>query len=117
MSPQQALAFAILGAAVAMFAWARLRYDVVALGALLVGMATGLVPTKLAFSGFTSDVVVIIASALVVSAAVEQSGAIELFSCAMAVATELGAKPGAGARRSNRAAVHSHQEHRRSWPF
>jgi di/tricarboxylate transporter len=50
----------------------------VALGALLVGIATGLVPAKQAFTGFTSDVVVIIASALVVSVAVGRSGAVEL---------------------------------------
>ena len=77
MTPQQALAFAIIGGAVALFAWNRFRYDVVALGALLLGIATGLVPAKQAFSGFTSDVVVIIATALVVSAAIARSGVIE----------------------------------------
>jgi di/tricarboxylate transporter len=79
MTLQQALAFSIVGCAVAMFAWGRFRYDLIALGALLAGLATGVVPTKQAFSGFTSDVVVIIACALVVSAAVARSGIIELF--------------------------------------
>ena len=79
MTPQQALAFAVIGGAVALFAWGRFRYDLVALGALLVGLATGLVPAKEAFSGFTSDVVVIIATALVVSAAIARSGVVELF--------------------------------------
>ena len=77
MTHHLALAFSIVGVAVALFAWGRFRYDVIALGALLAGVATGIVPVKQAFSGFTSDVVVIIASALVVSAAVARSGVIE----------------------------------------
>ena len=79
MTAQQGLAFAVIGGAVALFAWGRFRYDVVALGALLVGLATGLVPAKEAFTGFTSDVVVIIATALIVSAAIARSGVIEVF--------------------------------------
>ena len=79
MTAQQALAFAVIGGAVALFAWGRFRYDLVALGALLVGLITGLVPAKEAFTGFTSDVVVIIATALIVSAAIARSGVIELF--------------------------------------
>jgi di/tricarboxylate transporter len=77
MTPHQALAFAIIGGAVLLFAWGRFRYDVVAVCALVLGVLTGIVPAKTAFSGFTSDVVVIIASALVISAAVAQSGLIE----------------------------------------
>ena len=73
----QALSFAIIGGAVIAFAWGRFRYDLVALAALLVGLATGDVPAKEAFSGFTSDVVVIIAAALIVSAAIQRSGVIE----------------------------------------
>jgi di/tricarboxylate transporter len=78
MTLQQALAFAVIGGAVAMFAWGRFRYDVVAVGALLVGITLGLVKPKAAFSGFTSDVVVIIACALITSAAVARSGLVEL---------------------------------------
>jgi di/tricarboxylate transporter len=78
MAVQEALAFVILAAAVILFASGRFRYDLVAVGALLAGVLTGVVPAKDAFGGFTSDVVVIIASALVVSAAVARSGAVEL---------------------------------------
>ena len=78
MTVQQGLAFGVIGAAVALFAWGRFRYDLVALGALLVGLAVGIVKPKEAFTGFTSDVVVIIATALVVSAAVQRSGLIEM---------------------------------------
>ena len=78
MTPQQAMAFAILGGAIVMFAWGRFRYDLIALCALLLGVVVGLVKPKEAFTGFTSDVVVIIATALVVSAAIAKSGVVEL---------------------------------------
>jgi di/tricarboxylate transporter len=70
-------AFAVLGGAVVMFAWGRFRYDLIAVCALLVGVLIGIVPAKNAFSGFTSDVVVIIACSLVISAAVARSGLAE----------------------------------------
>ncbi|WP_404713435.1 SLC13 family permease [Sphingomonas sp. MMS24-J13] len=78
MNAPQALAFAIIGGAILAFAWGRFRYDLVALVALLIGIATGDVPIKHAFTGFTSEVVIIIASALIVSAAIARSGLIEL---------------------------------------
>jgi len=77
LTAQQALSFAIIGAAVIAFAWGRFRYDVVALVALFAGVVTRDVPIKAAFTGFTGDVVIIIACALVVSAAIQQSGVIE----------------------------------------
>jgi len=77
LTAPQALSFAIIGCAVLAFAWGRFRYDVVALVALFVGVLTKDVPVKSAFSGFTSDVVIIIACALIVSAAIQQSGVIE----------------------------------------
>ena len=78
MTLQQSLAFALIGGAVVLFAWGRFRYDLVALAALLAGVVLGLVPADRAFSGFTSDVVVIIASALVISAAIARSGFMEM---------------------------------------
>ena len=69
MTGPQALSFAIIGGAVLAFAWGRFRYDVIALVALFAGVATRDVPIKAAFTGFTSDVVVIIACALIVSVA------------------------------------------------
>lgn len=78
MTSAQALSFAIIGGAVIGFASGRFRFDLVALVALLVGVVSGIVPYKEAFSGFTSDVVVIIAAALVISAAVARSGIVEL---------------------------------------
>ncbi|HEY3813056.1 MAG TPA: SLC13 family permease [Caulobacteraceae bacterium] len=77
MTLKEGLAFAILGGAMLCFAWGRFRYDIVALVALLLAVVTGVVPPARAFSGFTSDVVVIIACALIISAAVAQSGLME----------------------------------------
>jgi len=77
LTGSQALSFAIIGGAVLAFAWGRFRYDVIALVALFAGVITRDVPIKAAFTGFTSDVVVIIACALIVSAAIQQSGVIE----------------------------------------
>jgi len=67
----------MIGGAVLAFASGRFRYDVVALVALFAGVLTGDVPIKAAFGGFTSDVVIIIACALIVSAAIQRSGVIE----------------------------------------
>jgi di/tricarboxylate transporter len=77
MTTPQILSFALVGGAIATFAWGRFRYDLVSLIVLLLGMAVGVVPVKEAFTGFTSDVVVIIATALIVSAAIAKSGVIE----------------------------------------
>ncbi|MCC6890656.1 MAG: SLC13 family permease [Hyphomicrobiales bacterium] len=77
MSTPQFLAFAIIAATMALFLWGRLRYDMVALLALLAGIAAGVVPYDRAFSGFSDDIVIIVAAALVVSAAVQRSGVVE----------------------------------------
>jgi di/tricarboxylate transporter len=77
MTFQQGLSFAIVASAVALFASGRFRYDAVSLGALLVAVLTGVVKPKGAFAGFTSDVVIVIAGALVLSVAITRSGVIE----------------------------------------
>jgi di/tricarboxylate transporter len=61
----------------ALLIWGRLRYDLVALTSLLAAVACGIVPMKRAFSGFSDDIVVIVGSALVVSAAISRSGIVE----------------------------------------
>jgi di/tricarboxylate transporter len=77
MTTQQILAFSLVGAVVAMLVWDKLRYDVVALLALLAAVLSGLVPAKEAFTGFSDDIVIIIASALVVSAGIARSGVVD----------------------------------------
>lgn len=77
MTLHQALAFGLIGVAIVMFVWGRFRYDVVSLGVLLVAVILGVVPPRKAFDGFSNEIVVIIGSALVISAAIARSGVIE----------------------------------------
>ena len=77
MTLAQGLAFAIVIVMMALFAWGRWRYDLVAAVALLAGVIVGIVPPDQAFKGFSDDIVIIVGSALVVSAAVARSGVIE----------------------------------------
>jgi di/tricarboxylate transporter len=78
MTLQQILAFAVIAGTMALFVWGRLRYDLVAGVALLVAVLIGVVPADKAFSGFSDEIVVIVAGALIVSAAVARSGIIEV---------------------------------------
>jgi di/tricarboxylate transporter len=77
MTLQQALAFGLVGATIACFVWGRWRYDVIAVAALLLGVTLNIVPAENAFDGFKNDITVIIACALVVSAAFAKSGVAE----------------------------------------
>ena len=77
MTLDQALAFGLMAVTIGLFIWGRLPYDLVAVLALLAGIAIGVIPADEAFSGFSEDVVVIVAAALLVSAAVARSGAVE----------------------------------------
>ena len=77
MTFDQALAFGLVGATITCFVWGRLPYDLVALAALAVGVMIGIIPAEKAFEGFSDDVVIIIAAALVVSAGIARSGVVE----------------------------------------
>ena len=68
MTLDQALAFAIILGTIGLLVWDRIRYDLVALLALLASVACGIVPATEAFRGFSNEIVVIVGSALVVSA-------------------------------------------------
>jgi len=73
VTPIQIQATIIVVAMLGLFAWDRWRFDVVALGALLAAQATGVVKGDKAFEGFSSPVVVIIASVLIVGRAISRS--------------------------------------------
>ena len=77
MTLPQALSFGIIALMMAAFVWGRFRYDLVAAGALLAAVAVGIVKPADAFSGFSDDIVIIVASALVVSGAIARSGVME----------------------------------------
>ncbi|WP_296595425.1 SLC13 family permease [Phenylobacterium sp.] len=78
MTLQQAMAFGLMGVTIGAFIWGRWRYDVIAVLALLLGVTLNIVPAKEAFDGFKNDITVIIACALIVSAAFAKSGVVEL---------------------------------------
>jgi di/tricarboxylate transporter len=70
--------FGLLGLVFALLIWGRIRYDLVAFGALILAAVLGLVPTEDIFSGFGHSAVAIIALVLIVSRGLSSSGAVEL---------------------------------------
>ena len=93
MSQNQILIFAILGLTVAGFLWGRFRHDVVALGALMASVLVGVVPAARAFEGFGHPAVVTVAAVLVLSRALQRTGAVDALARAVlpAKAGRLGA--------------------------
>ncbi|ASY63455.1 TrkA family protein [Sinorhizobium sojae CCBAU 05684] len=77
MTADQFLSFIVIGAMMVFFVWGRLRYDIVACSALMLSVAVGIVPFDHAFDGFSDDIVIIVASALIVSAGVARSGIVD----------------------------------------
>ena len=69
MTLHQIEALAIIAGMLVLFVSDRLRYDLVAALALSAAVLTGVVPAKQAFEGFSSPVVIIIASVLIISRA------------------------------------------------
>lgn len=77
MTTQQLIALAVIAAMMTAFVWGRWRYDLVAAGTLLVALAVGIVPYE-ASSGFSDDIVIIVGSALLVSAGAARSGIMQV---------------------------------------
>jgi di/tricarboxylate transporter len=77
MTNEQVLILGILMAAVAMFLWGRWRHDMVAASALLACVFVGLVPVDQAFAGFGHPAVITVACILVLSRALQDSGAVD----------------------------------------
>jgi len=77
VTTEQILALSLVTGMMAMFVWGRFRYDLVAVGTLLLGVAIGVVPAKDMFSGFSDDITIIVGSALIVSAAIARTGIME----------------------------------------
>lgn len=78
MNTTQLLSVSVIVLMMAAFVWGRLRYDIVATCALLLAIAVGVVPYDIAFSGFSDDIVIIVGSALLVSAGVARSGIMQI---------------------------------------
>ncbi len=78
MTQDQIILFALFIAVFGLLLWGRFRYDLVAFGALMLGVVLGVVPTEAAFSGFGHPATLIVALVLVVSAGLVRSGAVYL---------------------------------------
>ncbi|MBL8701227.1 MAG: SLC13 family permease [Alphaproteobacteria bacterium] len=76
-SLQQALAASIFVVTLAAFVWDRIRYDIVAMLALLACVGLGLVAPDKAFDGFGNPAVVTVAAVLVLSHALVRSGVVQ----------------------------------------
>ncbi|MGY6741567.1 MAG: SLC13 family permease [Cecembia sp.] len=74
---EKEIVFGILLLAVGLFAWGKIRYDLVALICLLLLVITGLVPAEESFVGFSHPAVITVAMILVVSHGLSRSGLIE----------------------------------------
>ncbi|PSF08299.1 SLC13 family permease [Marinobacter fuscus] len=69
--------FAILAVALAGFIWNRLRFDVVAMLALLAVSVLGIVPVEQAFAGFGHPAVITVAAVLVISQGLVNGGVVD----------------------------------------
>jgi di/tricarboxylate transporter len=77
MTGGQAAILLILAATMAVFIWGRWRHDLVAISALLACVAAGLVPGAEAFAGFGHPAVITVACVLVLSHALQTTGAVD----------------------------------------
>ncbi len=78
MPTDQILILTILAVTVGMFLWGRWRHDMVAAGALLACVLVGLLPAREAFLGLGHPAVVSVACVLVLSRALQLSGAVDV---------------------------------------
>ncbi|MFP4278100.1 MAG: SLC13 family permease [Wenzhouxiangella sp.] len=78
MTPDQITILAILLLTVILFVWGRWRHDLVAAAALLACVVAGLVPGSEAFAGFGHPAVITVACVLILSRALQTSGAVDL---------------------------------------
>ena len=77
MTLSQITLLAVLAATIVLFLWGRWRHDMVALASLLACVVIGLVPAETAFAGFGHPAVITVACVLVISRALQTSGAID----------------------------------------
>ncbi|MDG4720581.1 MULTISPECIES: SLC13 family permease [Thalassospira] len=77
MDSPQIMILTVLVGTVILFLWGRWRHDMVAMASLLVCVILGLVPTDAAFVGFGHPAVITVACILILSSALQQSGAVD----------------------------------------
>jgi len=80
LSSDQIFLLSLLGAVLVMFVWGRWRYDVVAIGAMLLVAVVGIVPPQDVFLGFGHPATLTVAMVLIISRGLLNSGVIDLMS-------------------------------------
>ncbi|MBZ9611150.1 SLC13 family permease [Rheinheimera maricola] len=78
MTTAQSIIIVILLVTIGMFLWGRWRHDMVALGAMLACVFAGLIEAQSAFNGFGHPAVITVACVLVLSRALQSSGAVDV---------------------------------------
>ena len=78
MTADQITVLAILGSVVGLFLWGKWRHDLVAVMALVACVVAGLVTPDQAFNGFGHPAVITVACMLIMSKALQLSGAVEV---------------------------------------
>jgi di/tricarboxylate transporter len=74
----QTIVFVTLGITLILFAWGKVRHDIVALISLFLLVLAGIVPKDHAFTGFGHPAVVTVAAVLIISRALMNSGLIDV---------------------------------------
>jgi di/tricarboxylate transporter len=77
MTAPQMMILGVIALTMGLFLWGRLRHDVVALASLMACVVTGLVPAAEAFAGFGHPAVITVASVLVLSQGLQNTGAVD----------------------------------------
>ncbi|MHC4108058.1 MAG: SLC13 family permease, partial [Planctomycetota bacterium] len=78
MSFEQTFLLGLLAAVLALFVWGRWRYDVVAVGAMLLTALAGIVPAEKVFLGFGHPATLTVAMVLIISRGLQNSGVVNL---------------------------------------
>ncbi|MEN8236495.1 MAG: SLC13 family permease [Pseudomonadota bacterium] len=74
----QVIILSVLLGTLGMFVWGKIRYDLVALSALLIACSSGVIPFERAFLGFSHPAVIMTACILILTNALGQSGSLDL---------------------------------------
>lgn len=90
MSTDQIIVFAVIGVALLLFLWNRIRYDLVALSALLAMVLAGVVDPVEAFAGFGHPAVITVAAVLLISQGLMNAGVVGALSRHL---TKIGDRP------------------------
>lgn len=78
LTVDQWIIFGTLLLTLVLFITGRIRYDIVALIALIIVVVTGLVPSDRAFNGFSNSAVITVATVFILSRALQNSGVVDL---------------------------------------